>query len=106
MKILLDECVTAQLKNELRGLHVKTVVEMGWSGMKNGNLLASAESEFDILLTIDKNIAFQQKLDNRTLAVVVLDTESSKIEALREFLPQFLERLETFERGRLHVLKR
>lgn len=58
MKILLDECVTKKLKRHLTEFEVKTVVEMNWSGLKNGNLLNEAIKEkFDILLTIDKNIA-------------------------------------------------
>jgi hypothetical protein len=54
MKILLDECVTRKLRQHLTEFEVKTVVEMGWSGLKNGSLLTAAiEDEFDILLTID-----------------------------------------------------
>jgi len=57
MKILLDECVTRKLKRHLIEFEVRTVVEMNWSGLKNGNLLSAAVmDEFDILLTIDKNL--------------------------------------------------
>ena len=57
MKILLDECVTKRLKTHLSQHEIKTVTEKGWSGLKNGQLMAAASGEgFDILLTIDKNL--------------------------------------------------
>jgi hypothetical protein len=65
MKILLDECVTKKLKQHLTEFEVKTVVEMDWSGLKNGHLLSAAvEEKLDILLTIDKNITYQQNMSN------------------------------------------
>ncbi|MGI8668838.1 MAG: hypothetical protein ACR2J3_03210 [Aridibacter sp.] len=55
MKILLDECVTRKLKRHLTEFEARTVVEMNWSGLKNGNLLSEAVAEdFDILLTMIK----------------------------------------------------
>ena len=63
MKILLDECVTKKLKRHLPEFEVKTVVEMNWSGLKNGSLMKVAvEENFDVLLTIDNNLEFQQNV--------------------------------------------
>ena len=63
MKILLDECVTKRLKPHLSKHEVITVTEKGWSGLKNGQLMAAASAdEFDILLTIDKNLQHQQNI--------------------------------------------
>lgn len=63
MKILLDECVTKRLKRHLELFEVSTVRELGLSGIKNGKLLSyCVENDFDILLTIDKNLMFQQNL--------------------------------------------
>ena len=63
MKILLDECVTKKLKRHLTEFEVRTVVEMNWSGLKNGNLMKVAvEESFDVLLTIDNNLEFQQNV--------------------------------------------
>ena len=63
MKILLDECVTKKLKNHLTEFDVFRVSELGWSGVKNGKLMTlCVENNFDILLTIDKNLMFQQNL--------------------------------------------
>jgi len=80
MKILLDECVTKKLKRHLTKFEIVTVVEMNWSGLKNGKLLSVAVAdEFDILLTIDKNLEHQQNINNYEIAVVVFDAEKSKI---------------------------
>ena len=63
MKILLDECVTKKLKRYLSDFEVRTVVEMGWSGYRNGKLLNTAVLEhFDIVLSIDKNMVYQQNM--------------------------------------------
>ena len=62
MKILLDECMPRKLKRELAEFEVYTVVEQGWNGIKNGKLMKlMVEQQFDILLTIDKNLKDQQK---------------------------------------------
>ena len=62
MRVLLDECVPRKLKAELADHEVITVTENGWSGFKNGALLAIAALEFDIFLTVDQNLTFQQNL--------------------------------------------
>ena len=59
MKILLDECIDRRLAKEIVGHDVKTVPQMGWATIKNGELLSLAEKEFDIFLTIDRNLSFQ-----------------------------------------------
>jgi hypothetical protein len=62
MRVLLDECVPRKLRRELPGHEVLTVTERGWSGIKNGELLALAQAEFDVFLTIDQNLKYQQNL--------------------------------------------
>jgi hypothetical protein len=107
MKILLDECVTKKLKRHLTGFEVKTVVEMDWSGLKNGKLLSSAVVEnFDILLTIDKNLEYQQNMSNYEIAVVVLDVEKSKVDLLVELLPKFKERINNYEKGKVYLIEK
>ena len=61
MKILLDECVDRRLATEIYGHDVNTVPQMGWAGIKNGDLLALAENSFDLFVTVDRNLSFQQK---------------------------------------------
>lgn len=62
MKILLDECVDRRLAKDIVGHEVKTVPQMGWATIKNGELLTLAEREFDVFVTVDRNLSFQQNL--------------------------------------------
>ncbi|MEO8306965.1 MAG: DUF5615 family PIN-like protein [Pseudomonadota bacterium] len=71
MRVLLDECVPKRLRRDLPGHDVVTVVEMGWSGVKNGKLLALAAAEFDCFLTVDSNIETQQHLPDLPVAVLL-----------------------------------
>ncbi len=66
--MLLDECVPRKLKRELTQHQVLSVTERGWSGIENGALLALAEAEFDVFLTVDQNIQYQQNLKASTIA--------------------------------------
>jgi predicted nuclease of predicted toxin-antitoxin system len=94
MKILLDECVTKRLKPHLKEFEVFTVTEMGWGGVKNGKLLTlCVENNFDVLLTIDKNLVYQQNLNKYKISIVVLNTITSKIEEIVEFIPSLKKQL-------------
>jgi predicted nuclease of predicted toxin-antitoxin system len=105
MKVLLDECVTKRLKPRLKDLEVYTVVEMGWSGMKNGKLLSQCVSNhFDILLTIDKNMMFQQNLENHPVTIVVLNSLTSKLEELILFIPSFSKQMNHFEKNKAYII--
>ena len=73
MKILLDECVPKPLKSELPGHTVRTVRDMGWDSIKNGQLLAlAAEHLFDALVTVDRNMQYQQNSLLLPCTVIVL----------------------------------
>jgi len=73
MRVLFDQATPVPIRVHLEGQEVKTVAEEGWSTLKNGELLAVAESAgFDVLLTTDKNIRYQQNLSNRKIAIVVI----------------------------------
>jgi len=107
MKILLDECVTKRLKEYLKEFEVYTVRELGLGGIKNGKLMAyCVGNNFDILLTIDKNLIFQQNLDKYPLSIVVLDSTTSKIEELVTFLPSFKQRISTLEKHTACIIRR
>jgi hypothetical protein len=89
MRILLDECAPRPLKRELAEYEIRTVVEMGWSGKKNGELLRLMNQEgFTILLTTDQNLRYQQNLQQAGVAVVVLVAPSNR---LPDLLPLMLE---------------
>lgn len=106
MKILLDECVTKKLKRHLDGFDIKTVVEMGWSGYRNGTLLkAAVDEEFDLVLSIDKNMVYQQNITKYDIAVVVFDTQRSKVDILLKFLSEFKARVGEFPKGQVTLLE-
>jgi predicted nuclease of predicted toxin-antitoxin system len=87
MRLLLDECVPKRLKRELQGHEVRTVSEMGWHGKENGDLLGLAESKFDVLITVDQKLKYQQSVGGRDVAVVVLFARRNKIEFLVPLVP-------------------
>lgn len=70
MRILLDECVPARLGRELVEHEVRTVPEMGWASRANGELLALAEGKFDVFLTTDQRISYQQAVAKFNIAQV------------------------------------
>lgn len=87
MRLLLDESVPRRFRLSLPNHEVRTVVEMGWSGVKNGKLLALAANEFDAFLTVDKNLPYQQNLITLPIAVIVLDAVSNELPALLLLVP-------------------
>ena len=101
MRILLDECVDARLRRELPGHEAQTVSHAGWAGIKNGRLLkiVADSGQFDVFLTMDKNLPRQQQLESLPFAVVVLRAPSSNIADVRPILPEFLRRIAEFQPG-------
>ena len=105
MKILLDECITKRLKKYLDEFEVFTVRELGLSGIKNGKLMTyCAENGFDVLLTIDKNLMYQQNLQKYPVTIVVLNSLTSKIEELTLFLPSFKAQFNSLEKHRAYII--
>ena len=102
MRVLLDECTPRKLRRDLPEHEVRTVGEMGWGGTKNGALLLRAAGEFDVLLTVDSNMEFQQNTAALPLAVIVLVALKNDIDLLRPLMPEVRELLPTVERGRLY----
>lgn len=74
MRILFDQGIPVPLRRHLSGHTVSTAYELGWSDLTNGDLIAKAESQFDLLLTTDQNLRYQQNLRGRKLAILVLPT--------------------------------
>lgn len=86
MRILLDESLPIELRDELPGNSVSSVREMGWSGLKNGELLLRAAARFDVFLTADQNLQYQQNLRTLPLAVAVLVARSNRIQDLKPLI--------------------
>ena len=73
MRVLFDQGVPVPLRRYLTGHEVVTASERGWSTLSNGELLSAAEDDgFDVFVTNDKNLTYQQNLSTRSIAIVVL----------------------------------
>ena len=93
MRILLDESLPRDLAPLLTGHEVTTVRVAGWSSIKNGKLLALAAMRFDLFLTADRNLEFQQNLNTLPIAVLVLRARNNRIQALAPLVPEVLKAL-------------
>lgn len=101
MNLLLDECLPRKLKSGLPGHTVKTVPEMGWAGIGNGDLLPLIAPHFEAFITIDGNMRYQQKMSGRPFALVVLVANDNTIETLLPLMPQVLKALPTLLPGQI-----
>jgi hypothetical protein len=99
MKVLLDECVPRKLKRELAEHEVLTVTGRGWSGIKNGKLLTLAEAEFDVFLTVDQNLKYQQNLKAFNIGVILLVARNNRLKTLLPLMPEAKEALENIRAG-------
>lgn len=99
IKILIDECLPKKLKRELSEHDVSTVPEMGWVGKKNGELLALMNAEFDVFVTVDSNMSYQQNLDKYDISFVLLSASSNRLDDLIPLMETVREHLETIQSG-------
>jgi hypothetical protein len=90
VKVLVDECVDWRLSRDIVGHDVKTARQMGWSTIRNGELLGPATKEFDVFVTVDRNLSFQQNLPAFAIAVIVLRARSNRLSDLRPLVPELL----------------
>jgi len=99
VKVLLDECVDWRLSRDIIGHEVKTARQMGWSTIKNGKLLALASQHFDVFVTVDRNLSFQQNIASFSVAVVILRAPSNRLADLRRLIPALLAAIESSQPG-------
>lgn len=99
MRVLLDECLPRRLAVALVGVEACTVPAAGWAGKTNGELLALADTGFDVFLTIDRNLVHQQSLDGRRLAVMVIVASSNRLDDLLPLVPAMLDMLSRIRPG-------
>lgn len=104
MRILLDENLDWRLERFLPGHIVKSVPRIGWAGLKNGKLLARANLEFDVLLTMDGSMASEQNLTGLTLAVVALRSATNRLPDTSPLMPLVLARLSQLKPGTVTTL--
>ena len=99
MKVFVDECVDWRLARDIVGHEVKTARDMGWLTIKNGELLALAASEFEVFVTVDRNLSFQQNLPAFAIAVIVLRAPSNRLTDLKPLVPALLACIPRASRG-------
>lgn len=102
--ILFDTGVPRPLRRLLLPHRVTTTQELGWEELKNGNLLKVAQTDFDVRISTDANIKYQQRLDEFDIALVILRAFRISLKALTPLVPQLLALLETIEAGQVIYL--
>ena len=104
MRVLLDECVPRRFRSELGEHAVSTVVEMGWSGVKNGQLLVQASASFDCLITVDANLQYQQASGSLAVAVLVVRVRTNQLSELKAIAPKVREALASLKPREFQVV--
>ena len=105
MKLLLDECVPRPLRKQLKGHDVSTIERAGLKGLENGILLRSACTDFDVLVTVDKNIEYQQNPKDLPMAVLILSANSNRLEDLAPLIPKALSALNNIKSGEIITIE-
>lgn len=93
MKVLLDECVDRRLGRDLIGHDVQSVPQAGWAGIKNGELLTLAQTRFDVFVTTDQNLEYEQNIRSFSIAVIALHGTTNRITDLRPLVPELLAKI-------------
>jgi hypothetical protein len=100
-RVLLDERLPRHLKRSLAGHEVRTVPEAGWASKENGELLALAVDKYDVFVTVDRNLTFQQNVEKLQIAVVVLVARGNRLEDLMPLVPGLQRAVETIKSGQI-----
>jgi hypothetical protein len=104
MKVLLDECVTRKLRHDLQGHDVHTIEEAGMKGLKNGELLRSASGQYEVLVTVDQNLQYQQNIKTLKLGIIVLVAKRNSYEALHPLMGKAIEALKQIKAGEVVII--
>jgi len=109
IKILLDECLPKKLKYRIEELDpdffVNTVPEMGWAGAKDGILLNKAEKDFDVFITSDRNLSFQQSIEDVEIHVLLLIASTNIYEDLLPLVKKLESVIKNYESGQFSKIK-
>jgi hypothetical protein len=102
MRVLIDECIDERFRNHFAGHDCQTARFAGLAGLKNGELLSAAESAgFDVFLTVDQSIAYQQNLTGRRIAIIIFGAPSNRLLDLLPLVPTCLARIESIQPGQV-----
>jgi predicted nuclease of predicted toxin-antitoxin system len=101
VKLLIDECLPRRLKFTLVGHECMTVREAGFAGKENGELLSLAEGIFDVLITIDRNIRYQQNVTGRNISILIIRAKTNDLSDIQPQIPDVLVALKTVQPGQI-----
>lgn len=103
MRVLIDECIPRKFKFELatEGHTCTTVQEAGFTGKRNGELLKLADGKFDVLVTVDKNVRYQQSLAGKRISILIIRAKSNRLADLRLRRADCLTALQSIEAGQV-----
>ena len=101
MRVFIDECIDWRLSRDIIGHDVKTAHQIGWDDVKNGALLALVAGKFDMFVTVDRNLAFQNRVTHLSFAVMVLQAHTNRLADLRPLVPDLLRMMPQVQPGQL-----
>jgi predicted nuclease of predicted toxin-antitoxin system len=102
MRILIDECIDERLRNSLPGHDCQTARYAGLAGLQNGELLTAAEkAKFDVFLTVDQGIEYQQNLTARKIAIIIFRAKSNRLKDLLPHIPACLAHIASIQPGQI-----
>lgn len=93
LRIILDECLPRRLAKDFSAYEVATVPEAGFAGYKNGKLLKAIENNFDVFITVDSNLEYQQHLQGYNITVIILKAKSNRYDELTLLVPDVIKLL-------------
>jgi hypothetical protein len=99
MRILFDSCCPRPSRKYLSGHEVTTAQELGWEELRNGELLQRVQAQFDVMISTDSNIEYQQRLQDYGIALIVLRSVSGQVAELAQLMPDCLKALSVIQRG-------
>jgi hypothetical protein len=102
MRVLIDECIDERFRNYFPSHHCQTARYAGLAGLQKGELLTAAErANFDVFLTADQGIEYEQNLNGRTIAIIIFRTKSNRLKDLLPHVPACLAHMESIQRGQI-----
>ena len=104
-RVLFDEDLPRQLRRYLPAYSIRTAQEEGWSGIKNGELLRRASDRFQVFVTADQQLQYQQNIARFAIGVVVIEARDTRLPSLRMLLPQLERAIEEVQPGSVQVVR-
>ncbi|MEM1295267.1 MAG: hypothetical protein AAGH89_07870 [Verrucomicrobiota bacterium] len=105
ISVILDECLLKRLSNYLiEDFEVTTVPQAGFAGYKNGKRLAAIKGEYDVFVTIDSNLEYQQNLSGTEIGIIVVRADSNRLESLLPKVPALLQAIDQVKPGEIQCV--